>query len=245
MDWCAGRWICWKTAGEAERPHSARTFGLAVGSGPASCFGAGRREDVGGHSARWPAEVPANLSSDDPWLALAEARQLVRHGTLARAVVMYRKAESLTTDLDVAALCRTERRQAAQWLPGGDVVAGDWTGLIRRATRTNPDRAARSAVLGEGPQGRVAAGLAELLAGALDRAETLLSDAADDPSAGEETVRIAAYARSTIGLLTDRIRSDPGKLEAVVLDAEVADHPWWARLGIRADGSRRRASQHP
>ena len=44
-------------------------------------------------------------------------------------------------------------------------------------------------------------------------------------------VQIAAYARAVIGLLTGRVRSDPAELEAVVLDAEVADRPWWARMG--------------
>ena len=54
--------------------------------------------------------IPFSLSSEDPWLVLANARRLLRHGTLARAVAAYRKAESLTTDLEVAALCRLERR---------------------------------------------------------------------------------------------------------------------------------------
>jgi len=176
-------------------------------------------------------QVPIGLSREDPWLALAEARQLARHGTLARAVVAYRKAESLTTDLDIAALCRAERRQAAQWLPAGDVIASDWTGVLRAATRRSPGRAARSPVLHARPEGRLVVGLAELLAGALDRADAVLRGAAEDPGAGQDVVRTAAYARAVIGLLTDHVRSDPGELEAVVLDAEVADRPWWARLG--------------
>jgi DNA-binding SARP family transcriptional activator len=175
--------------------------------------------------------IPLSLSSEDPWLVLAEARRLVRHGTLARAVAAYRKAESLTTDLDVAALCRLERRQAALWLPGDDVVAGDWTGAVRAATRRSPDQAARVAAARGGPEDRLAAGLAELLGGALDRADAVLRDAAQDPGAGQDTVQIAAYARAVIGLLTGRVRSDLSELEAVVLDAEVADRPWWARLG--------------
>ena len=175
--------------------------------------------------------IPLSLSSEDPWLVLAEARRLVRHGTLACAVAAYRKAESLTTDLDVAALCRLERRQAALWLPGDGVVADDWTGVVRAATRRSPDRAARFTSARGGPEGRLAAGLAELLGGALDRADAVLRDAAQDPGAGQDTVQIAAYARAVIGLLTGRVRSDPAELEAVVLDAEVADRPWWARLG--------------
>jgi len=175
--------------------------------------------------------VPIGLSKEDPWLALAEARQLIRHGALARAVAAYRKAESLTTDVDVAALCRAERRRAAQWLPASDVIASDWAGLIRTATQRSPERAARAPVQRTSPEGRLAAGLAELLAGALDRADAVLRDAAGDPGAGQDVVRIAAYARAAIGLLTDRVRSDPGELEAVVLNAEAADRPWWARLG--------------
>jgi DNA-binding SARP family transcriptional activator len=175
--------------------------------------------------------VPIGLSSEDPWLVLAQARQLVRHGTIERAVTAYRKAESLTTDLGVAALCRAERRQAAQWLPGGEVVAGNWAGVIRAATRRSPDRVAHSAVLRTGPEDRIAAGLAELLAGALDQADAALRGAAEDPGAEQDVVRIATYARAFMGLLTDRIQPAPGDLEASVLDAEVADRPWWARLG--------------
>ena len=175
--------------------------------------------------------VPIGLSNEDPWLALAEARQLIRHGALARAVAVYRKAESLTTDVGVAALCRAERRRAAQWLPAGNAIASDWAGVIRAATQRSPERAARSPVLRTGPEGQLAAGLAELLAGALDRADAVLRDATEHPGAGQDAVRIAVCARAAIGLLTDRVRSDPSELEAVVLDAEAADHPWWARLG--------------
>jgi len=175
--------------------------------------------------------IPVSLSSEDPWLVLAEARRLVRHGTLARAVAAYRKAESLTTDLDVAALCRLERRQVALWLPGDGMIADDWAARVRAATRKSPNRAMRLASVPCGPEDRLAAGLAELLGGELDRAEAVLRDAAQDPGAGQDTVQIAAYARALIGLLTGQVRADPAGLEAVVLEAEVADRPWWARLG--------------
>ena len=175
--------------------------------------------------------IPVGLSSEDPWLVLAEARRLVRHGTLARAVAAYRKAESLTTDLDVAALCRLERRRAALWLPGDGRVADDWTAVVRAATRKSPERAACSASGRDRAEDQLAAGLAKLLAGAMDRADAALRDAAQDPDAGQDVVQIAAYARAVIGLLTGRVRADPAELEAVVLDAEVADRPWWARLG--------------
>jgi DNA-binding SARP family transcriptional activator len=175
--------------------------------------------------------IPLSLSSEDPWLVLAEARRLLRHGTLARAVAAYRKAESLTADLDLAALCRMERRQAALWLPGDDVPTGDWTGTVRAATRKRPQQAARIAAARCGPEDRLVAGLAELLDGALDQADAVLRYAAQDPGAGQDLVRIAVYARTFIGLLVGRVRSDLPELEAVVLDAEVADRPWWARLG--------------
>jgi DNA-binding SARP family transcriptional activator len=175
--------------------------------------------------------IPLSLSGEDPWLVLAEARRLARHGTLARAVAAYRKAESLTTDVDVAGLCRLERRRVSLWLPGDDVAAKDWTGVVRTATRRSPDRAARIAAALGGPEGRLATGLAELLGGTLDRADAVLRDAAQDPCADQDLVRIAAFARAFIGLLSSRVRADLPELEAVVLDAEVADRPWWNRLG--------------
>ncbi len=175
--------------------------------------------------------IPLSLSSEDPWLVLAEARRLVRHGTLARAVAAYRKAESLTADVDVAALCRQERHRAALWLPDDGVVVGDWTDLVRAATRRSPDRVVRFASARGGPEGRLAVGLTELIGGALDRADAVLRDAAQDPSTEQDAVQIATYARAFIGLLTGHVRSDLAELEAAVLDAEIADRPWWTRLG--------------
>ena len=175
--------------------------------------------------------IPVSLSSEDPWLVLAEARRLVGHGTIARAVAAYREAESLTNDLDVAALCRLERRQAALWLPGDGVIADNWAGVVRAATRRGPDRAVRFASAQSGLEGQLAAGLTELLGGQLDRADTVLRDAAHHPCAGQDTIQIVTYARAIIGLLTGQVRADPAELEAVVLEAEAADRPWWARLG--------------
>jgi DNA-binding SARP family transcriptional activator len=164
---------------------------------------------------------------------LAEARRLTRHGALTRAVAAYRKAESLTTDLDVAARWRAERRQVSQWLSRGEVVAGSWPGLVRIATRRNPGQIARSAATHRDPEARVVAALANLLAGALDEAGSVLQDAMQDVGAGQRVVGIAVYAHAAIQLLlADRAAVDRGELEAVVLEAEVADQPWWARLGF-------------
>jgi DNA-binding SARP family transcriptional activator len=190
-------------------------------------------------------QIPFGLPSEDPWLVIAEARRLARNGTLARAVDMYRKAESLTTDLDITALCRKERRHAAVWLPGdgvtmtGNSLSGTGTGtagsgwedLVRAATRRCPGRAALLASARGGPQGRLAAGLAGLLSGALDEADTALRNAARDPGAGHDLVQAAVYARAIIGLLAGRVQADLPELEAVVLEAEITGQPWWARIG--------------
>jgi DNA-binding SARP family transcriptional activator len=187
-------------------------------------------------------QIPFGLPSEDPWLVIAEARRLVRNGSLARAVAMYRKAESLTTDLDITALCRLERRHAAAWLPGdgmgvsvtGNSVPGagsGWTDLVRAATRRSPERAALAASARGGPEGRLASGLASLLSGALDKADAALRDAARDPGATHELVQAAVYARAMIGLLTGRAQAELPELEAVVLDAEAENRPWWARMG--------------
>jgi DNA-binding SARP family transcriptional activator len=73
--------------------------------------------------------------------------------------------------------------------------------------------------------------LAELLGGELDRADVILRDAAHDPGAGQDLVQIVTYARAFIGLLGGRACPDLPGLEAVVLEAEVAGRPWWARIG--------------
>jgi DNA-binding SARP family transcriptional activator len=65
----------------------------------------------------------------------------------------------------------------------------------------------------------------------VDRAAALLRDAVEDPQAGQDVVRTVAYVRAAIRLLTGGVRPDPSELETLVLDAEVAGQPWWARLG--------------
>ena len=112
------------------------------------------------------------------------------------------------------------------------MVADDWAGVVRTGyeEKPRPGYARAAAALG-GPDGRLAAGLAELLAGTLDRAEAVLRDAARDPGAGQDLVRDRRLCpcRHRAAHRPRPVRSR--RAGSVVLDAEVADRPWWARLG--------------
>ena len=98
QDWYQQAGAQLEAAGEvsgAFRAYVSSEQGAAVLGGCCSCA----------EPTSWPKplgpmaeRIPVSLSSEDPWLVLAEARRLVRHGTLARAVAAYRKAESLTAD---------------------------------------------------------------------------------------------------------------------------------------------------
>jgi len=176
--------------------------------------------------------LPVDLWDQDPWLVLAGARRLASRGSLARAVVAYRQAEDHATDMELAALCREERRHVAQWLPDGDPIPRDWAGVIRSATKQNPAQARRAAAAVGGPEGRLAAGVAALLAAQPEQADALFREVAEHPESGPRMTRLAAFAISASRLLTG-CGADlaPSELESLVLGADVNGCPWWARVG--------------
>jgi DNA-binding SARP family transcriptional activator len=177
--------------------------------------------------------LPPALASQDPWLLLATARRLAARGALAEAVSTFRHAGDAAEDAQVATICRDEARASALWLPSGDPQARGPAGLMRSATRRSPRNVLTSALNLDGPDGRLAAAVAALLAGDLTRASSLLDQAGVHPDAEARTVTVVACLREAIGLLGGAGRPAPRgeSLETLLLGADVAGWPWLARLG--------------
>ena len=178
--------------------------------------------------------LPPSLASQDPWLLLASARRLAARGALAEAVATFRHAGDVAEDARVATVCREEARATALWLPNGDPHLRGPAGLVRAATRRNPRHAQTAALTLDGPEGRLAAAVAALLAGDLSRTSSLLDQAGDNPDASPRTVVVVACLRQVLRLLSGPGATGAARgpdLETLLLGADVAGWPWVARIG--------------
>jgi DNA-binding SARP family transcriptional activator len=171
---------------------------------------------------------------DDPWLALAQARRLLRSGSIEPAVTAYRRAESLLDDPEFQARCADERALASVWAPspaagqtgeGGDPVRRIAEAL-RRATRRVPAE----------PTGHpLVDAVARLLAGDPDAARQALGRL--NPAAERSWLPLCAQLVLVVANLADADWDDAvAPLEEVALSAELEDQPWLARVarGLQA-----------
>jgi len=197
------------------------------------------------NDARLAGEHAAALAAgtDDPWLALARARRLQRLGSLRASLTAFRHAESLLDDADFRHRCHEERFGVALWLP--DVVpttslgsaggAGPRRGepsvaeLVRRLTR-RVDHAAL-----DSPQ-PLAAGLARLMAGDFDGAREAFCRVAADPAAHRLSADLALVVTDLASRTAGTGVTLLGRLEQIVLAADLEDLPWLARVarGLQA-----------
>jgi DNA-binding SARP family transcriptional activator len=181
--------------------------------------------------------LPVELASQDPWLLLATARRLASRGALAEAVAAFRHAGDVAEDAQLATICREEARGTALWLPGGDPLTRGPAGLVRAATRRNPRHVLATALGLDGPEGRLTAAVAALLAGDLPRAASLLDQAGEHPDAAPRTLTVVACLRQVLVLLRPAGTPVPARtldepsLETLLLGADVAGWPWVARIG--------------
>ena len=175
------------------------------------------------------------VPADDPGIVVAGARRLLRNGLIADAVAAYRHAESLMDDLDFTARCAHERAVAQLWLPqpvglepGRTKAAEPDLQLsleLRTATRTlrtpNAERG-------------LAAALGRLLAGDLTGASDAVAAADIAAPRWEE------LALRLVGQLAELLRQPDeaaaGRLEEIVLSADVDAFPWLSRVarGVQA-----------
>jgi DNA-binding SARP family transcriptional activator len=175
----------------------------------------------------------AGLPDDDPWLALARARRLLRSGSLEPAVAAYRRAESLLDDPEFRAICSGERAFATTWtrppgtgpVPGPD---GDPARRIAEALRRATQRVPAA------PSGDpLADGVARLLDGVPDEARQLLGRVPPGPSWQQLYAQLAL----TVADLADGDWAGAvAPLEEVALSADLEDQPWLARVarGLQA-----------
>jgi DNA-binding SARP family transcriptional activator len=175
---------------------------------------------------------------DDPGLGVAGARRLLRDGRLAEAVAAYRQAESLMDDPEFRARCAEERAAAAVWLPDSpDPVPGAPPGSpalelacqLRALTRIGspPPSVASGLVRGLGHlvQGDPAAAV-RTIAGSL----TTTGTEGWQNLAGRLVLVVAES-------LTHPDDTVEGRLEEIVLSADLGGLPWLSRIarGVQAE----------
>jgi DNA-binding SARP family transcriptional activator len=195
--------------------------------------------------------LPASTWHHDPWLAVANARRLVREGALEAAANAYQHAQSLYEEPNFHQLCHSEHRVVAMWLPGNDGrVSGDqasaqnhWSGLLRAAIRHSPDFATiTEPPPNQEPRVRLCYALAAIAAGEFDRARTALGTIRED-APGDSLAAIGAeLALAVIGLLWDESESTESDFSEIATKAELQGLPWISRL---SNGFHRAASISP
>ena len=196
--------------------------------------------------AKWRDVLPAWLVAEDPWLILAEGRYWLNRGQIARAVDMFRQAESLAQDESVRASCRAARARASVWLSNG--AGHNATPLPAR----HPLSRLRAAVRGDvhGIQGAylpamidapgesaaitaIAAAAQNFLAGNVRAARRTVDDAialvATDDSVPVVALRLLQTASQ---LATDAPGADE-RLARIAVEVERGQSPWLGRL-VRA-----------
>lgn len=192
--------------------------------------------------------LPASTWHHDPWLAVANARRLVREGALEAAANAYKHAQSLYEEPNFHQLCRGEHRVVTMWLPGDDgrgrgdqaSVPTHWSGLLRAALRHCPDlETITEPAPSQEPRARLCYALAAILAGEFARARTVLLTIREN-SPGDSLAAICAeLALTVIGLLSDESESTELGFSEIATKAEQQGLPWIARL---ANGFHRAAS---
>ena len=156
---------------------------------------------VAAHPGAWMELLPADLANHDPWLMLAAARRHVAGGHWAAALNGYRLLEGRLVGAAAAEQCRRERLALTMWLEPVSPLSADWAGLVCQATRRDPLDALMAAQRIAGPHGRLAAGLAALLAGQLHGARRRLLALVDDMEASALVAAGAQLGAAVAGLL--------------------------------------------
>jgi DNA-binding SARP family transcriptional activator len=181
---CHARADDWLAASEVLHRFSAHPSGLGVSS-----------------------QLPAVLFSDDPWVALADARRLRGLGQFGPAFDRYLDAEDRLPDPRLRWQCSLERSAVATWLgPGdrvGDPLVDDVSAYIVAAGRNSPARLLARGVPALTPQWTMARMVAAVLDGDPELVLTLAKELPTDRStfvalAGEVTAAgVAAMALGT------------------------------------------------
>ncbi|WP_349536604.1 BTAD domain-containing putative transcriptional regulator, partial [Rhodococcus rhodochrous] len=172
--------------------------------------------------------LPKALVGQDPRLALAESRRLLRTGALAEADRALRRTRTLLDDPSFAECCTRELSVIEAWLPHATPRPGrrHWSAPIRAALSAVPE--VRPPTHGDFHD-LLSAGLIMLLTGDLDEAQRLLEQViSQSPELLPHTAAILTV--SVLDCLTDPAGSTHADLEDIAANAEHEGYPWLARL---------------
>jgi len=194
--------------------------------------------------------LPASTWHHDPWLALANARRLVREGALESAANAYKHAQSLYEEPNFHQLCSDEHRVVAMWLPGSGQNRIDrspaqthWSAWLRAAVKHAPDfTTTAEPTARQETRAHLCYALAAALAGEIDRSRTALAAICDTATDDSLAAIGAELALAVISVLVGEAEHVESRFSDVAAKAEQQGLPWIARL---ANGFHRAASISP
>ena len=176
--------------------------------------------------------LPTGLADHDPWLMLAAARRHLAAGRWRQALTTYQQAEASFTG--ASHIYRRERLALTMWLEPVRPPTTDWVGVVCQATRRDPLAARQAAATLPGPTGRLATGVAALLAGRLIEARAELHQVTEDADVSPAIAAGAWLAAGVAGLLLGDEKA-PKELYACREQAEALNLTWLARLASCAE----------
>jgi DNA-binding SARP family transcriptional activator len=180
---------------------------------------------------------PPNAWHSDPWLALANARRLVRDGALATALEAYGHAASLYDEPSFRRLCHQESEAVSLWLPSpsrhtvGGPMAHHWSAVLREALRITPDFDALSVqTLRREPRSCLAYGVAAVVAGEIAWARQAFSSILRGESGDTLVLLSAKLAVTALDVLGGGMFSGTVDFSDIAAMADREGLPWVARL---------------
>lgn len=179
----------------------------------------------------WLDLLPKQTVEQDPWLQLATAKRRLANGRWSEAMIAYKKAEELFGQRGGAEVSRRERQNLSAWLdPALIAPAGDWTTIVRAATKRAPMARFADAAALDGPEGALASGLCALLAGNINLAVKSLGQVGSDPDASD-VVAIAAMFATGVGTIVGGDIEGARTVQAAMEEAERHGVSWLSEIG--------------
>ena len=182
--------------------------------------------------------VPANTWQHDPWLALANARRLVREGALHQAAEAYQHTRTLYDEPNYQEMCRFEAQVVSMWLPGYSpagpaqsvhLQVQHWSTFLRDAVRQSPDFTALQLSAND-VRARLMHGLAAIAAGEIRLARGILASIRREESADSLTLISAGLASAALDLIDGDDVDSASQLSTIASLAEREGLPWLSRL---------------
>jgi DNA-binding SARP family transcriptional activator/energy-coupling factor transporter ATP-binding protein EcfA2 len=175
--------------------------------------------------------VRGTALTDDPWVALAEARRLRGEGRLNAALEHYARAESGLPDPAMRWQSALERSGVARWAGRpGDPLVGDICGHVADAARRHPAKLLNRAVPAHSPEWTLGRAVAALLDGRPLLALKLCGPLVDGP-AGFVTLA----SRVMVAVLTAAVHSQGTVAGFAELAGECENAGWlWLARVARA-----------